>query len=90
VILDNAVVYHCHTFMADMGMGIFLTGFTVGRPARVGNTGQAADRRGIQCTGQLDHLADLADTLQAVIFTLYCHTRGVITAVFQPLQAVDQ
>ena len=90
VVLNDAIVHHCHAFMADMRVSIFLAGFAVRRPARVGNAGGAADRRVGKGVTQFGNLANLADSLQAVILTLHRHTRRVIATVFQPSQAIDQ
>ncbi len=90
VVFDDAVVDQRHALVTDMRMRVLLTRNSVRGPAGMRDAGHAADRILLQCTGQLGDLADLAYTFQQCIITLHRHTGRIITAVFQPAQAIDQ
>ncbi len=90
VILDNAVVHQRNTFVTHVGMGVLLARDAVRGPARVRDTGQAADRCFRERLVQLGDLADLAHPLQQVLAGLQRHAGGVIAAVLEPLQAIHE
>ena len=90
VILNDTVMHQCDSLVANMRVGILLTRHAVCGPAGMCNTGRTTDRIFFQRATQFGDLADLAHAFQQVIFTLYRHSGRVVTAVFQPAQAIDQ
>ena len=90
-VLDNTVVHHRNVAAAaHMGMGIDVVGFAVGGPAGVTDAQAAGQVRPL--VGQiLQHLQAALGLLHPhPAFTAYGDTGGVIAAVFQPLQSVQQ
>jgi len=98
VVLDDAVVHErdapgpAHGVgagaVAEMRVGVMHRGRTVGRPARVGDAGHAFDVLLVDLLEEFGHAGGAARTLQAL--GIDGNPAGVIAAVFQPLQALDQ
>ena len=81
--------------MAEMGMGIAHRRLAVGGPAGMGNAGETFNMFGLDLLHQLGHAGCGTRTLQpkaqAVgVRGLHRHPTGVITAVLQSLQTLDQ
>jgi len=90
MVLDDAVMHHGHGLAADVGMGVGPGGFTVGGPASMGDAAAAAQ---LLVLDQLLHLPDLAGgprPLQAIILIQHHHAGGIITAILQALESLDQ
>jgi len=99
VVLDDAVVHQRHTTrtlrrigpraMAEVRVRVVHRRCAVRGPARVRNADEAFQRRLGHLLGQFGHTRGAARTLQATV-GMHSHAAGVITAVFQPLQALHQ
>ena len=57
MILNNPVTYQCKGITADMGVGIGLGWFSVGRPACMGDSCEAVESALTNRALQFDHLA---------------------------------
>jgi hypothetical protein len=99
VVLDDAVVHQGHAAsrtagagvggaVAEMGVGVVHRGRAVRGPAGVRNAGAAGDVLGLHLLDQLGHPGRAARAPQAV--RMNRHAAGVVTAVLQPLQTLDQ
>ena len=90
VIFDDAVMHHGHGLAADMGMGVGCGGFTVGGPTGVGDAATAAQ---LLVLDQGLHLLDLAGgtrPIQAIVLIQDHHAGGIIAAILQALEPLDQ
>ena len=89
-VLDDAVVHHRDLVAADMGMGIGLIGYAVGRPAGMGNADGPMHCVVLQQRIQGRHLAGGANPGDGVRAVDDRETRGVVAPVFQSPQALDE
>jgi hypothetical protein len=71
-------------------MGVAFCRHAVGGPAGVGNTQLAFNIGLIQHPLQRRHLADGADTLQISLHIANGDTGGVVAAILEPFQAIEQ
>jgi hypothetical protein len=106
VVFNDAVVHHGdaaglrggarHATVAEMGMGVVHRGRAVRGPTGVGNAGAAAQVLGAHLFQQLGHALGAARAHQASgggrvqAGGVNGNTAGVVAAVFQPLQALDE
>ena len=90
VILDDAVVHDRKTIARDVRMGVALGRNTVGRPARVGDTEFAVGGRGVDGVLQHLYLADGANPLEVASAVEHRDTGGVVAAIFEPTQTLDE
>ncbi len=86
VILDHAVMHQDHFAVApDVGMGIDVRGFAVGRPAGVPDSQRALDRLFFKQTAQFIHPPGFFAN-RDFTFVKYGHARAVVAAIFQAVQ----
>jgi hypothetical protein len=90
-VLDDAVVNQPDPFTAEVRVGIRLTGWSMGRPARVCDAGAPGERRLGQRRLETRHLPGHAGALQAAgLAAQHRHAGRVVAAVLEPMQALDQ
>ena len=87
-ILDDAVVDH-GDIVGRMRMGVVFVRLAVGGPAGMSDTGMARERLGPQSRFQILELAFGAAPIEMVAFQRR-DTSGIVTAIFQPLEQIDQ
>ena len=87
-ILDDAVVHHRHP-AGDVRVGVLLVGRAVGSPAGVADAGPGVQRVLLQHRLQFAQLARRPAALELAVDHRR-HPGGVVAAVLQPLQALDQ
>src|SRR5690606_3672144 len=89
MVLDDAVVHHADAVVGDVRMGIARAGGTMRGPARMRDPGVAGQWIGGEQAFQLAHLALRACAPEAVA-GFDEDTGGIVSAVLQRLQAIDQ
>ena len=87
-VLDDAVVHHGDP-ASDVGVGVAFGGAPMGGPAGVADAGLARQGLGLEDRFQFAQLAWGAPAFQHAV-DLGGHPGGVIAAIFEPAQAVDQ
>ncbi len=90
VIFDDAIVYHHdRAAMTGMGMGIGLRRFAMRGPTRVAHADRAGQMAIFKLGSQGGNLAFIPHPIEFLIFN-DGNASGVISPVFQPLQAANQ
>ena len=74
----------------DVRVGVALARHAVRRPARVRDAEVAVRRVGVERVLQLPHLADGAQPLDVAGAVQHGDAGGVVAAVFEPPQALDE
>jgi hypothetical protein len=90
VVLDDAVVHDREAVAREVRMSIALARYSVRGPARVRNAGATLDRQFDQGLLERAHLADRTQALQMPVGVEHGYAGGIVTAVFEPLEALDQ
>jgi hypothetical protein len=90
VVLDDAVVDDRDAVPRDVRVRVALARHAVGRPAGVGDAQLAVRGALVQRVLENPHLADGAQALDRAAAVQYRHARGVIAAVLEAAQALDQ
>ena len=85
VILDDAIVHYGDTLAGKMRMRVGLGGYAVGCPAGMGYADMAG-LIGRDLGVEILHLAQRSEALQLAAFEQR-DTRGIVTAVFESMQA---
>src|SRR3569623_1348601 len=88
--IDDAVVHHGHGVAANVRMGVGLGGLAVGGPAGVGDAAAAVEALLAGERFDLAHLAGRAHPIEGIVVIQHHYAGGIVTAVFEPLQAFDQ
>jgi len=97
VVFNDAVVHQRHPAggarrsagaVAEVGVGVVHHGRAVRGPTGVGDAGTAGNAVGLHLLRELGHAGRAAGALQAT--GMHRHAAGVIAAVLQPLQALNQ
>src|SRR5690606_30790168 len=94
VVLDDAVVDQRDARLAaalarEMGMGVVGGRRAVGGPAGMGNAGEAGEFLLLDFALELGHALSAARAAQAAV-GVHRHAAGVVAAVFEALEALDQ
>ena len=90
VVFDNAVVDdHDAAGAIAVGVGIFFGGASVGRPASVANPICALQRVLAERFFKVAKLAFSAADVQSLGTASHRDTRGIVSAIFQPPQTLD-
>ena len=87
-ILDDTVVDHRNA-LGGVGMGIGLGRLAVGRPAGVADPDMACQRLLAQLVLEIAQLALGAAAIDPAVFERG-DARGIVAAIFQPLERIDQ
>ena len=92
VIFNNSVVYHREpAVLTDLGVGVDVRRRAMGRPAGMAYTNRALHRAAALNQIREDLKPPLGlDHLQAQGRVIDRHTGGIVSAIFQPRQAVQQ
>ncbi len=90
VVFDDPIVHDGATLARNMRVGILGGRLTMGGPAGVGDADAAFERFRGDGVYQLGHLAERAQAPHAAAGAQHGETRGVITAILQPLQPLQQ
>ncbi len=90
VVLDDAIVDHRHKpFAVGLRVGVGLGGSTVRRPPRVTNAGCPVEGLVIRLLLEVLELTGGAQDSD-LVGAHHCHAGGVVTAVLEATQAVEQ
>ncbi len=90
VVLDDAVVHDGDAVARDVRVGIALARHAVGRPAGVRDAELAVHRALVERVAQFLHLADGAQPAHLLATVQHGDAGGVVAAVLEALQPLDQ
>jgi hypothetical protein len=90
VVLDDAVVDDRDAVLRDVRVRVALARHTVRRPPRVRDAEVAVRGVGVKRVLEFPHLADGAQPLDVAGTVQHGDTRGVVAAIFEPPQALEE
>ena len=89
-VLDDAVVHDGDAAVrVQMRVRVLVGCATVGRPARVPDARRGGRERSLDAAGELLHLAGGASDVDSVLVIEQRDARGVVSAILQPAQSLD-
>lgn len=91
IVFDGAVMHHGHpAVVAEMGMGVGVARFAVGSPACVGYAEGAGDILALAVVLEVAYLAFGLVDVETVVATDQRDASGVVSAVFEAVEAADE